>query len=136
MMINCVFSFQSIDTLKAVAEIANGERIWTGGYRESGGSSPWTGKWKWSDNSDFVSYTDLSNGHQPPSGSYMGKEELNIEVYGGYLNDRNGEDKLPFVCKLRLVLSNIWSVTSLCLYIPYCPSIGYNKWHFALLIQL
>ena len=58
----------------------------------------------------------MSNGHQPPSGSYMGKEELNIEVYGGYLNDRNGEDKLPFVCKLRLVLSNIWCVTSLCTY--------------------
>ena len=77
-----------------------GKRFWTGGYRQSGGVKPWTDMWKWiGDNSTF-NYTDLSQGGALPSGVHEGKEELNIEAMpDGGINDRNGDDKLPFVCK-------------------------------------
>ena len=100
-----------------------GKRFWTGGYRQSGGVKPWTDMWKWiGDNSTF-NYTDLSQGGALPSGVHEGKEELNIEAVtkpvafvwngDGSINDRNGEDKLPFVCQIRYdIIMKRFGVTS------------------------
>ena len=104
-MIICVL--QTLEELRKVAAMTiRGHRVWIGGYRESGGSPPWTGVWKWTDGIHFKSYKDLSENGASPSGFYKEKEELNIEIIpidGGIINDRNGEDKIPFVCKSRSV---------------------------------
>ena len=85
--------------LEKLAKLAQGQRFWTGGSRESGGTSPWSGMWHWTDNAPFA-YTELSHG-KSPSGAYNGKEELSIEVISNSINDRNGEDELPYICKWR-----------------------------------
>ena len=97
------------------------KHFWTGGYRESGGVKPWTGKWKWIGDNSVLNYTTLSL--IPPSGWHDGKEELNIEAVtkpvafvwngDGSINDRNGEDKLPFVCQIRYdIIMKRFGVTS------------------------
>ena len=89
-----------MEELKKASALAGGQRFWTGGYRLAGGKSPWTGMWRWiGDNSKFT-YIDFSQGQQP-SGSWQGKDELHVEVYNLKINDRNGNDKLPFVCQIR-----------------------------------
>ena len=100
-----ICALQTLEELRKVAAMTiGGNRVWIGGYRESGGSSPWTGAWKWTDGTHFKSYKNLSYNGESPSGFYDGKEELNIEIipaHGGFINDRNGEAKLSFVCKSR-----------------------------------
>ena len=97
--------FLSLDEIMYVGGKIVPKHFWTGGYRESGGVKPWTGMWKWIGDNSVLNYRTLS--HKPPSGWQDGKELLNIEAftkgteYDSEIRDRNGDDKLPFVCQIR-----------------------------------
>ena len=78
--------------------------FWVGGFRlsSSGGSKPWTGQWKWSDESPF-NYYNWSDG-EPNNVNVV---DFNIMVYPdgtrkGKWNDDMGSTPRPFVCEYKL----------------------------------
>jgi len=73
--------------------LANGKAFWTGGLRESGGSRPWTGMWKWSDGSEF----NYTNWH--PSEPNSARQQRIQGNYGSKWDDNQASAIRPFVCE-------------------------------------
>ena len=73
--------------------------FWVGGYRasSSGGSMPWTGQWKWSDNSPF-NYYNWKDG-EPNNWNGL---EFNIMVFTSNGKWNDGHQTKPYVCEYKL----------------------------------
>ena len=89
----CVQALKGVEKLD---QIAKGQQFWTGGFRQPGGSYPWTDQYYFSDGSSFT-FTDLSGGNQP-SKSFG---EHFISVDHGEIKERTAVDKLPYICMYK-----------------------------------
>ena len=63
--------------------------FWVGGFRlsSSGGSKPWTGQWKWSDNSPFNYYNWYDGA---PNNDYDFESNIMVYTADGKWNDDRG----------------------------------------------